>query len=93
MLANAELARDAKRTTSYAAARLPAHAKGAVRRDICQDMRLPPLQVNADRNQQEQLQEKNEASTQQLEQQQRQSPGSVSQQQVTNKASTARWVY
>ena len=41
--------------------------------------------MNADRNQQEQLQEKNEASTQQLEQQQRQSPGSVSQQQVTNK--------
>ena len=45
--------------------------------------------MNADRNQQEQLQEKNEASTQQLEQQQRQSPGSVSQQQVTNKVRDA----
>jgi len=41
--------------------------------------------VNADRNQQEQLQEKNEASTQQMEQQMRQSPGSVTQQQIDNK--------
>jgi len=43
------------------------------------------MQVNADRNQQEQLQEKNEASTQQMEQQMRQSPGSVTQQQINNK--------
>jgi len=42
-------------------------------------------QVNADRQQQEQLQEKNEASTQQMEQQMRQSPGSVTQQQIDNK--------
>ncbi len=41
--------------------------------------------MNADRNQQEQLQEKNEASTQQMEQQMRQSPGSVTQQQIDNK--------
>ena len=38
-----------------------------------------------DRQQQEQLQEKNEASTYQMEQQMRQSPGSVTQQQIDNK--------
>ncbi len=43
------------------------------------------MQVIADRNQQEQLQEKNEASTHQMEQQMRQSPGSVTQQQINNK--------
>ena len=42
-----------------------------------------------DRQQQEQLQEKNEASTYQMEQQMRQSPGSVTQQQIDNKVNTA----
>ena len=40
-----------------------------------------------DRQQQEQLQEKNEASTYQMEQQMRQSPGSVTQSQIDNKVS------
>jgi len=43
------------------------------------------LQVNANTQQQEKLQEKNEASTYQMEQQMRQSPGSVTQQQIDNK--------
>ena len=50
--------------------------------------------MNANRQQQEQLQESNEASTQQMEQQMRQSPGSVTQQQIDNKVSGAlsrRW--
>ena len=38
-----------------------------------------------DRQQQEQLQEKNEASTYQMEQQMRQSPSSVTQSQIDNK--------
>ena len=41
--------------------------------------------MSQDRQQQEQLQEKNEASTYQMEQQMRQSPGSVTQQQIDNK--------
>ena len=41
--------------------------------------------MNANTQQQEQLQEKNEASTYQMEQQMRQSPGSVTQQQIDNK--------
>jgi len=49
--------------------------------------------VNADRNQQEQLQEKNEASTQQMEQQMRQSPGSVTQQQINNKVTLLRLLH
>ncbi len=51
------------------------------------------MQVNADRNQQEQLQEKNEASTQQMEQQMRQSPGSVTQQQIDNKVTLLCFSY
>ena len=41
--------------------------------------------MNSDRQQQEQLQETNEASTSQMEQQMRQSPGSVTQSQIDNK--------
>lgn len=43
------------------------------------------MHAHQDRQQQEQLQEKNEASTYQMEQQMRQSPGSVTQQQIDNK--------
>ena len=42
--------------------------------------------MSSNRQQQEQLQETNEASMSQMEQQMRQSPGSVSQQQIDNKA-------
>ncbi len=50
---------------------------------------LLDVQVNANTQQQEKLQEKNEASTYQMEQQMRQSPGSVTQQQINNKVRTA----
>ena len=71
-------------------------AKGAHAGDMggcphasCPSVPMPDViaaQVNNDRQQQEQLQETNEASTSQMEQQMRQSPGSVTQQQINNKA-------